>query len=160
VFFLEVLRSHQEKPRKGRPAYLNAEQCQQLSAFIKKEAESPSAGRLVGSDIHDYIVKHFDKHYHPNSIYYPLDHMDFSWITSRSKHPKQSQQIQNNFKKFQIETILKIPSHIRLESVDVWFQDDARFGQQNTTTRLWGTRGARPRVVIPYMDPLLLQEII
>ncbi|MEZ9460055.1 IS630 family transposase, partial [Vibrio sp. 10N.222.54.E8] len=34
-----------------------------------------------------------------------------------------------------------------LESVDVWFQDEARFGQQNTTTRLWATRGTRPRVV-------------
>ncbi|MEZ9102634.1 transposase, partial [Vibrio sp. 10N.261.51.A1] len=50
-------------------------------------------------------------------------------------------------KKFQIETILKIPGHIGLESVDVWFQDEARFGQQNTTTRLWATRGTRPRVV-------------
>ena len=28
-------------------------------------------------------------------------------------------------KKFQIETILKIPGHIGLESVDVWFQDEA-----------------------------------
>ncbi|MEZ8646737.1 transposase [Vibrio cyclitrophicus] len=34
-----------------------------------------------------------------------------------------------------------------LESVDVWFQDEARFGQQNTTTRLWAPRGTRPRVV-------------
>ncbi|WP_210466939.1 transposase, partial [Vibrio crassostreae] len=50
-------------------------------------------------------------------------------------------------KKFKIETILKIPGHIGLESVDVWFQDEARFGQQNTTTRLWATRGTRPRVV-------------
>ena len=34
-----------------------------------------------------------------------------------------------------------------LESVDVWFQDEARFGQQNTTTRLWAERGSRPRAV-------------
>ncbi len=34
-----------------------------------------------------------------------------------------------------------------LESVDVWFQDEARFGQQNTTTRLWAERGTRPRAV-------------
>ncbi|NOH86084.1 IS630 family transposase [Vibrio sp. 03-59-1] len=50
-------------------------------------------------------------------------------------------------KKFQIETILKIPGHVGLENVDVWFQDEARFGQQNTTTRLWAERGTRPRVV-------------
>ncbi|WP_431313088.1 IS630 family transposase [Vibrio hyugaensis] len=34
-----------------------------------------------------------------------------------------------------------------LEAVDVWFQDEARFGQQNTTTRLWAERGTRPRAV-------------
>ncbi|MFA0069777.1 transposase, partial [Vibrio breoganii] len=90
VFFEEGLEGLQEKPRTGRPAYLNEEQRKQLSEFIQKAAESPSGGRLVGSDIHDYIVEHFDKHYHPNSIYYLLEHMGFSWITSRSKHPKQS----------------------------------------------------------------------
>ncbi|WP_152977170.1 helix-turn-helix domain-containing protein [Vibrio natriegens] len=49
---------------------------------------------MTGADIHAYI-----EHYHPDSIYYLLDHMGFSWITSRSKHPKQSQQIQDDFKK-------------------------------------------------------------
>ncbi|HDY7622256.1 TPA: IS630 family transposase, partial [Vibrio vulnificus] len=34
-----------------------------------------------------------------------------------------------------------------LDNVDAWFQDEARFGQQNTTTRLWAERGSRPRVV-------------
>ncbi|SBS66997.1 DDE superfamily endonuclease [Vibrio atlanticus] len=92
-------------------------------------------------------MKIIDKYYHPNSIYYLLDHMGFSWIASRSKHPKQSQQIQDDFKKIKIETVLKIPGHIGLEYVDVWFQDEARFGQQNTTTRLWATRETRPRVV-------------
>jgi len=43
----------------------------------------------------------------------------FLWITSRSKHPKQSKQA----------------------------QDEAIFGEQNTTTRVWATKGSRPRVV-------------
>jgi transposase len=29
--------------------------------------------------------------------------------------------------------------------VDVWFQDEARFGQQGTLTRVWAERGSRPR---------------
>ncbi|EGR1698346.1 winged helix-turn-helix domain-containing protein [Vibrio parahaemolyticus] len=41
---------------------------------------------MTGSDILAYIVKEFGKHYRPDSIYYLLDHMGFSWITSRSKH--------------------------------------------------------------------------
>ena len=43
--------------------------------------------------------------------------------------------------------IEKIPEDQPLDSVDIWFQDEARFGQQNTTTRLWAEKGSRPRVV-------------
>ena len=31
--------------------------------------------------------------------------------------------------------------------VAVWFQDEARIGQQGTLTRVWGERGGRPRAV-------------
>ncbi|NVC65142.1 winged helix-turn-helix domain-containing protein [Vibrio sp. 05-20-BW147] len=42
------------------------------------------------------MVKEFAQHYHPDFIYYLLDHMGFSWITSRSNHAKQSQTIQGD----------------------------------------------------------------
>ncbi len=99
LFLEEGLEGLQEKPRSGRPAFLTADQQNQLRQFIKSEATSPTGGRLIASDIHHYIVTHFDKHYHPHSIYYLLEHMGFSWITSRSKHPKQSQKAQDDFKK-------------------------------------------------------------
>jgi len=31
--------------------------------------------------------------------------------------------------------------------VEVWFEDEARFGQQGTLTRVWARRGSRPRAV-------------
>ena len=40
-----------------------------------------------------------------------------------------------------------IPKDHDRSSVDIWFQDEARFGQQNTTTRLWAEKGSRPRAV-------------
>lgn len=52
-----------------------------------------------------------------------------------------------SLKKLQIETINLIPGHIALDRVDYWFQDEARIGQQNTTTRLWAQKGSRPRAV-------------
>jgi hypothetical protein len=39
------------------------------------------------------------------------------------------------------------PGYIALDKVDFWFQDEARLGQQNTTTRLWSKKGSRPRAV-------------
>ena len=40
-----------------------------------------------------------------------------------------------------MESIRTIAWNVSLKNVYVWFQDEARFGQQNTTTRLWATKG-------------------
>jgi hypothetical protein len=40
-----------------------------------------------------------------------------------------------------------IPRAHDSSSVDIWFQDEARFDQQNTTTRLWAEKDSRPRAV-------------
>ena len=46
-----------------------------------------------------------------------------------------------------IEVINLIPGHAALNTVDIWFQDEARFGQQNTTTKVWAEKGSRPSVI-------------
>ena len=33
------------------------------------------------------------------------------------------------------------------KKIELWFSDEARFGQQGTITRLWALRGSRPRAV-------------
>ena len=33
------------------------------------------------------------------------------------------------------------------QAVEVWFQDEARIGQQGTLTRLWAARGSRPTAI-------------
>jgi hypothetical protein len=38
-----------------------------------------------------------------------------------------------------------IPRHAAGKPIEIWFQDEARVGQQGTLTRLWATRGSRPR---------------
>jgi hypothetical protein len=38
-----------------------------------------------------------------------------------------------------------LPEHARGKPVEVWFQDEARVGQQGTLTRVWARRGTRPR---------------
>ena len=99
IYLNEGLEGLKEKPRTGRPAYLSKEQKKQLALYINDKAQSNDGGRLIGTDIHLYIQTEFNQTYHTDSIYYLLKKMGFSWITSRSKHPKQSQQVQDNFKK-------------------------------------------------------------
>ena len=50
-------------------------------------------------DVRSYIEEHFGKTYHLDSVYVLLKKLGFSWITSRSKHPKQSKRAQEDFKK-------------------------------------------------------------
>jgi transposase len=71
----------------------------QLSQYVKKNAIKPTGGRLTVADIHHYIKQEFDKDYHPDHVYTVLKRLNFSWITSRFKHPKQSQEAQDEFKK-------------------------------------------------------------
>jgi transposase len=33
------------------------------------------------------------------------------------------------------------------KKIEVWFQDESRFGQQGTITRVWAKKGSRPRTV-------------
>ena len=99
IYLNEGIEGLKEKPRTGRPTYLTKEQQAQLAQYINDKAQSNEGGRLIGADIHLYIQKEFNQTYHTDSIYYLLKKMGFSWITSRSKHPKQSEQVQDDFKK-------------------------------------------------------------
>ena len=40
-----------------------------------------------------------------------------------------------------------LPEGISVENVEIWFQDEARFGQQGSLSRIWALKGTRPRVV-------------
>lgn len=101
VYLEEGIQGLQEKPRTGRPAFLSSNQQKRLAKFIEEKAQNNEGSRLIAADIHAYIQQEFGKTYHSDSIYYLLKKMGFSWITSRSKHPKQSKERQEAFKKIQ-----------------------------------------------------------
>lgn len=103
AYLKEGLTGLEEKPRSGRPPFITTKQKEELAAYIKARAMNEKGGRLTGADIHHYIESEFGQSYHPDSIYYLLTKMGFSWITSRSKHPKQSEERQEAFKKNQNE---------------------------------------------------------
>jgi len=39
-----------------------------------------------------------------------------------------------------------MPKELALSLVDIWFQDEARLGQQGTLSRVWAMTGTRPRL--------------
>ena len=89
----------ESKKPSGRPSYLTKQEKETLSLYIKVQCQSDAGGRLTGESIRMYINANFDVNYHPNAIYKLLKSIGFSWITSRSRHPKQSDEVQETFKK-------------------------------------------------------------
>ena len=98
-FLTDGLASLEHRTSPGRPPSLNETQSKQLTTFIEQKSLSEEGGRLSGADINKYIFQHFAINYEPSSIYRVLKRLGFSWITSRSKHPKQSPKAQEAFKK-------------------------------------------------------------
>ena len=87
------------KPSPGRPNRLSVVQREQVARFIKDNAVKKQGGRLIAEDVRQYIRDTFHINYQLRNVYRIMDALGFSWITSRSKHPKQSQEAQDAFKK-------------------------------------------------------------
>jgi transposase len=87
-----------DRPSPGRPAKLTPPQSQKLADFINNPSCSPKGGRLIEAYIQQYIEQHFAVRYQPSNVYSLIHELGLSWITLRSKHPKQSQEAQDSFK--------------------------------------------------------------
>jgi transposase len=88
-----------EKQRSGRPSRLTQSQKKRLKNYVISNAIKPEGGRLQGSDITQFIADEFNVSYKPSGVYRLLHELNLSWITTRSKHPKQSEEEQEDFKK-------------------------------------------------------------
>lgn len=98
-FYAQGLDGLKEKSRSGRPSRLNEVQLAKLSEYIRNNSIKESGGRLNAQVLVNYIAQEFNLNYCVSNVYRLLHQLGFSWITSRSRHPKQSDEIQENFKK-------------------------------------------------------------
>lgn len=88
------------KKSPGRPPGLNTEQKQCVRDFVLKHAVKEDGGRLIAEDVRLFMASELDTTYTLSNTYRLLHELKLSWITSRSRHPKQSEEAQEAFKKF------------------------------------------------------------
>ena len=86
-----------DKKTAGRPLRLSEAQSLQLIEYINEHTKNDKGGRLVGTDIQLFIAESFGHQYYLSSVYKLLHRLGFSWITSRSKLPKQPLEVQKRF---------------------------------------------------------------
>lgn len=41
----------------------------------------------------------------------------------------------------------QLPEQVSSDKVDIWFQDEGRFGQRNSLSRVWAEKGSRPGLI-------------
>jgi len=93
---LEGLR---ESPRSGAKRKLKENQEIDFKKAVIALQENRSGGRITGHDIQFLLEEQLQVKCCLNSVYNLMNRLDLVWITVRSKHPKQSQEKQDNFKK-------------------------------------------------------------
>lgn len=87
------------KKGRGRRCKVTLEQQKELKTFLQEQATRKKGGRLTGINIQEFLKKEWEVSYTLSGVYLLLEKIGFSWITSRSVHPKADMALQEAFKK-------------------------------------------------------------
>ncbi|MGQ0565237.1 MAG: IS630 family transposase [Gemmobacter sp.] len=124
------------------------EQLAELAAWVEAGPDPGRDGvvRWRRRDLQARIATEFGVELHGRSVGKQLAALGFRRLSVRPQHPKSDPEAQAAFQKnFPEAVAAAIPERARGKRLEVWFQDEARVGQQGTLTRIWARRGTRPR---------------
>ncbi len=136
-----------EKSGRGKRPRLLSHLEEQFKEELDQLQESKKGGRITAVDIQKLLLKKFNCSYSLSGVYALLDRLNIVWISGRSKHPKNSQEAIDEFKAIFPDEIEKIQKQLENQKIEIWWQDESRIGQQGSLSRVWATKGTRPRVV-------------
>jgi transposase len=98
-----------------------------------------------GADIRRILEEEFGARYSLDGVYKLMNRLDYCSLMPRPQHPDSVPEAQEFFKEIVVDHIEAIAGPHPEEEIQVWHQDEARFGQQGTLTPVWARRGSRPR---------------
>jgi transposase len=136
-----------EKKGRGQKPRLPKDQEEAFKDALDDLQESRNGGRVTVDDIQCLLADEFDCNYSRSGVYTLLDRLNIVWISARSKHPKHSQEVIDDFKETFPEEVEKIKEKLDSNKIEIWWQDESRIGQQGSMSRVWANKGTRPRVV-------------
>jgi len=136
-----------ERPGRGRKPRLPPEQEEEFKYKLTELQDARKGGRVLAEDIKDLLTEKFDCRYALSGVYALLDRLNLVWVSGRSKHPKNSEEAIDLFKEVFPAEVENVKSYLDTDNIEVWWQDESRIGQQGSLSRVWATKGTRPRVV-------------
>ncbi len=136
-----------EKTGRGKRPRLLSHLEESFKEELDRLQESKKGRSIIAIDIQKVLLEKFNCIYSLSGIYTLLDRLNIVWISGRSKHPKSSQEAMDQFKEIFPEEVEKIQHKLENKKIEIWWQDESRIGQQGSLSRVWATKGTRPRVV-------------
>jgi putative transposase len=139
-----------DRSRSGRPASLTEAEQAQVAAWVEQGADLATDGvvRFRRVDLRDRVAGRFGVHLHERSVGKLLCRLGYRRLSVRPLHPKTDLAAQETFKtNFASLAREALGERAAGKPVEVWFQDEARVGQQGTLTRIWArlTKGSVER---------------
>jgi transposase len=137
-----------ERPHPGRPPRLAGAELARFQERIEA-GPTPEDGicTFYGPDLRRILEREFGVLLGLQAVYDLLHRHGFSSLMPRPQHKDADEELQAIFKEVIVDQIQAIKEAHPEEDVQVWFEDEARFGQQGTLARVWARRGSRPRGV-------------
>jgi transposase len=134
----------------GREPALTEAQEQELIRWVDAGPDLAKDGvvRWRRVDLRDRILREFGVTLHERTVGKMLEKHNYCRLSVRPQHPKSDPAAQDVFKTDFADLVrATIPSEAAGKPLEIWWQDEARVGQQGTLTRVWAKRGTRPRAM-------------
>jgi transposase len=137
-----------ERPRSGRPPRLDPQEYPRLKQRLDAPPQ-PEDGvcTLRGLDIQRILEQEFGVLMGLQTVYDLLHRFHYSSLMPRPQHERANPEVQEFFKEIVVEQIDAIAEAHPDKEIRTYFEDEARFGQKGTITRVWAPKGSRPRAV-------------
>jgi transposase len=144
----EGLEGLDDRRRSGRRPPLSDEQEQQFRDRLEAgPLAEDQVCTLRGKDLQRILAAEFGVLRCLASVYHLLHKLGYSCLRPRPQHRRSDPAAQERF-------VNELPAHLAQIAADhpgqqlrIYFEDEARFGQQGTLTNVWARRGTRPRAV-------------
>ena len=135
-----------ERPHPGRPPRLAGPE---LERFRQRVEAGPTHEdgicTFYGPDLRRILEREFGVILGLQAVYDLLHRHGFASLMPRPQHKDADEELQAIFKEVIVDQIQAIKEAHPDADVQVWFEDEARFGQQGTLARVWARKGSRPR---------------
>jgi len=123
----------------------------ELEQFITRVEVGPQPEDQVcslrGKDFQRILAAEFGKLRSLATVYKLLHQLNYSYLRPRPRHQQADRSKQAAFIANLPQQVALIAAQYPTKRLRLFFQDEARFGQQGTTTNVWAKTGSRPEAV-------------